>query len=82
MTVEKDIGKLEAQMSSANTRIDELEERMDERLTKIEGYLQEIRDAANMGKGAWWLMLKIGGTLVVIIGGVTWLLEKVWGKPL
>ena len=82
MTVEKDIGKLEAQMSSANTRIDELEERMDERLTKIEGYLQEIRDAANMGKGAWWLMLKIGGTVVVLGGAIHWLLEKVWGKPL
>lgn len=74
------IGRLEGQMASYEKRLDTIEARMDERLTNIEKYVQEIRDAANMGKGAWWLLLKIGAALMLIIGGLSWLVDKAMGK--
>ena len=54
-----------------------LEGKMEERLTKIEGYLQEIRDAANMGKGMFWLLLKIGAFLSAIAAAGLWVWERI-----
>lgn len=75
-----EIGRLQGRQDATDKRLDDLEESMDKRLTNIEKYLQEIRDAANMGKGAWWLLLKIGAVLMAVVGFFTWLLDKMMGK--
>ena len=76
MTVEKDIGRLEAEV--ANIKEDHASFKLDMqvRLSKMEGQLQQILDAANMGKGAWWLLLKIGAALVTLITAGHWFWEK------
>lgn len=63
-------------MTAYEKRMDDIESRMDERLNNIEKYLQEIRDAAAMGKGAWWLLLKIGGVMMALAGAAAWVMEK------
>lgn len=75
-----EIGRLQARQDATDERLDKLEENMDKRLTNIEKYVQEIRDAANMGRGAWWLLLKIGAVMMAIVGAVTWFLDKMMGK--
>lgn len=47
-------------------------------LEDIDKKLDDLLAAANMGKGAWWVMLRIGGVLVVIGGAAAWLIDKVW----
>jgi hypothetical protein len=32
--------------------------------------------AANMGRGAWWLLMKIGGALLVIGTAIAWAVER------
>ena len=89
MTTEYDRGRLEAEMRNLKERLDSHEDKTDARmaeyqaqndarLTKIEGYLQEIRDAANMGKGMFWLLLKIGAVLSAIVAAAVWLWEKLY----
>lgn len=39
--------------------------------------LDQILAAANMGKGAWWLILRIGGTLTVVAAIVTAILNGI-----
>ena len=76
-SVDKDLGKLEAEMFNLKDRLDVHEEKVDERLKKIEGYLQEIRDAANMGKGMFWLLLKIGAVMSAIIAALALAWDKI-----
>ena len=45
-------------------------------LVAIEAKVDDLLKAAHMGAGAWWLLLRIGAVLTVILGGVAWLLEK------
>lgn len=47
-------------------------------LQSIDGKQDELLAAANMGKGAWWIILRIGGVLVVLGGAAAWLIDKVW----
>ena len=43
--------------------------------------LDQLVAAANMGKGAWWLLLRLGGVLVVLAGATGWVLEHLgWIK--
>ena len=77
MTTEKDLGRLEADMENLKANHAGLEGKMEERLTKIEGYLQEIRDAANMGKGMFWLLLKIGAVLAALASAGVWIWDKI-----
>lgn len=74
---EKDIGRLEADMENLKDRLDSHEARVDERLGNIEGYVQEIRDAANMGKGMFWLLLKIGAVFAALASSAVWIWDKV-----
>lgn len=37
--------------------------------------LDQLIAAANMGKGAWWLFIKIGGAAVMVVGAVSWVAE-------
>ncbi len=37
--------------------------------------LDQLIAAANMGKGAWWVMIKIGGLVVLRLGALSWVLD-------
>lgn len=45
-------------------------------LVAIEAKVDDLLKAAHMGAGAWWLLLRIGAVLSVILGGAAWLAEK------
>ena len=69
MTIEERIARLE-------TRADATEKW----LSSIDQKVDQLVAAANMGKGAWWLMLRIGGALVVLGGVVGWLVNLLMGR--
>jgi len=74
---DRDIGRLQAEVGALEKRLETSEARLEERLASIEGKVQLILDAANMGKGAWWLVLKIGAVLSAIAACATWVWDKV-----
>jgi hypothetical protein len=76
MTTEKELGRHEADIEHLKERLNNHEAAVDARLAKIEGYLQEIRDAANMGKGMFWLLLKIGAIISAMVAFAVWIWEK------
>lgn len=43
--------------------------------------LRAVEEVANIGKGAWWAMLKIGGLLMLLIGAIAWVWEKFKSIP-
>jgi hypothetical protein len=54
----------------------EIEVRMLSRsLGEMNRKLDQLVAAANMGKGAWWLLLRLGGVLVVLAGVTGWVLD-------
>jgi hypothetical protein len=54
----------------------EIEVRMLSRsLGEMNRKLDQLVAAANMGKGAWWLLLRLGGVLVVVAGAAGWALD-------
>lgn len=61
-------------------RVAKLEARVDGQeawMRDIDAKLDTLIAAANMGRGAWWMLLKMGGLLVVIAGAGAWLYEKI-----
>lgn len=54
-------------------------EGLDDWLRSIDAKLEELRVAAHMGQGAWLLLLKLGGMIVVIGGAATWLFDRFGG---
>ena len=76
MTTEKDIGRLEAEVENIKTGHASFETDVKQRLTVMEAQLQQILDAANMGKGAWWLLLKLGAALTAVAAAVSWILRE------
>ena len=73
---DRDIGRLQAEVVSLEKRLAESEQRLETRLESIEEKVQLILDAANMGKGAWWLVLKAGAILSALIAVSSWVFEK------
>lgn len=45
-------------------------------LESIDRKVDQLIAVSNMGKGAWILLLKIGGVLAALAGAVAWVLEK------
>lgn len=43
--------------------------------------LDQLIAAANMGKGAWWVVIKIGGLAVMLIAAVGWLADRIGVRP-
>lgn len=74
---DRDIGRLQAEVAALEKRLEESEQRVETRLERIEDKVQLILDAANMGKGAWWLVLKIGAALSAFAACAAWVWEKV-----
>lgn len=77
MSSEVDIAVLRTELKALEKRMDDAEERIEKQLFDIKGDLKTLIDAANMGKGAWWLLLKVGGTLTVLFGALAWIVDKV-----
>ncbi|MDP6343563.1 MAG: hypothetical protein QF491_08525 [Alphaproteobacteria bacterium] len=51
-------------------------EAMGDSLADMDGRLQSLEAVSNMGKGALWMALKIGGVLMLFAGGIAWLWER------
>lgn len=51
-------------------------ESMDDWLRTIASDVGEIKKAAHMGSGAWWLLLRIGAVMVVIAGAFAWIFDR------
>lgn len=49
-------------------------------LSSIADDVAEIREAASMGKGAWILLLKLGGVLTAIAVAIAWLVDHLPGR--
>ena len=63
-------------------KIGALDARMDnvERdLTEIDGNVEKLTEAANMGKGAWWAAVKLGGFCVLFLGALAWAWQRLTG---
>tara|TARA_Y100000114_G_scaffold88699_1_gene82175 strand:- start:223 stop:429 length:207 start_codon:yes stop_codon:yes gene_type:complete len=60
-------------------RLARLEARTDEqerRLERIETKVDQLLEIAAVGKGAGWLLVKVGALIAAIAAAVSWLLER------
>jgi len=73
----RDLGRLEGRLDEFILARVARDKRTDERFDRLEAKVQLLLDAANMGKGAWWLALKIGGLLTVVGSAFAWVFGKV-----
>ncbi len=62
----KDIGALQADMANIKATVSEMDRKLD-----------ELVSAANMGKGAWWVSVKVGGAIVTILAAFAWVWQHV-----
>ena len=71
-------------MDDVDRRITRLEERVAQLVvqTKDNGSkLDSLIAAANMGRGAWWLILRMGTVMVAIAAVVAWVVDRIhWTK--
>lgn len=75
--VDRDLGRLEGRLDEFIEARVARDKRTDERFDRLEAKVQSLLDAANMGKGAWWLSVKIGGLIMTVIAAVTYLVDKI-----
>lgn len=67
-------------MSSVEERLATLETKVEGQenwLKSIDGKLDDVIAAMNMGKGAWYLLLKVGAVLVAVAGAVAWVADHI-----
>jgi hypothetical protein len=62
MTPEERIAKLEAKVEGVESWVKSIDEKMD-----------KLLEAAAMGKGAWWAILKVGGIAVALASAGAWI---------
>lgn len=65
------IGALRAQMAAMEKTIDG----QNDQLADVRGKLDQVLQALNMGKGAWWALVKICGVVVFLVGAVKAILK-------
>lgn len=75
--VDRDLGRLEGRLDEFIEARVARDKRTDERFDRLEAKVQSLLDAANMGKGAWWLSVKIGGLIMTVIAAVAYLVDKI-----
>jgi hypothetical protein len=66
LTHAQEIGALKAEVGNMKSRLEEMD-----------GKLDQLVEAANMGKGAWWMSVKVGGVLVTASAGIAWIWQHV-----
>lgn len=65
MTVEERLARLETRADGS-----------DKWLESIDSKVDQLIAVSNMGKGAWFLMLKVGGALTAVVAAGAWIYEK------
>lgn len=65
------IAVLEVEVKHLKDDIDELKTQ----LASANAKLDQLVSAFNMGKGAWWSAMKIGGFIVMIMGALAWIVD-------
>ena len=66
---EERIAKLEAKLEGMEAWVKSIDEKMD-----------KLLEAAAMGRGAWWAILKVGGIGVVLVSAAAWIWSNILGK--
>jgi hypothetical protein len=75
--VDRDLGRLEGRLDEFIEARVARDKRTDERFDRLEAKVQSLLDAANMGKGAWWISVKIGGMIMTVMAALAYLVEKI-----
>jgi hypothetical protein len=75
--VDRDLGRLEGRLDEFIEARVARDKRTDERFDRLEAKVQSLLDAANMGKGAWWMSVKIGGLIMTVMAAVAYLVDKI-----
>jgi hypothetical protein len=75
--VDRDLGRLEGRLDEFIEARVARDKRTDERFDRLEAKVQSLLDAANMGKGAWWLSVKIGGIIMTVMAAMAYLVDKI-----
>jgi hypothetical protein len=63
--------------------LEEWRKHVEASLVRIEDKQDQILAAANMGKGAYWAVVKLGGLCLLVLGAGAWVVEiflKIIGK--
>jgi hypothetical protein len=50
-------------------------ERLHSAVDKLGGQVDRLEQAADLGKGAWWMALKLGGFLMLVASSAAWVYE-------
>lgn len=58
------------------TRLEQRVEGLDAWMKSINMKLDEVRTAAHMGAGAWWIILRLGAVLVAISAVFAWFFDR------
>lgn len=58
------------------TRLEQRVEGLDAWMKSINAKLDEVRTAAHMGAGAWWIILRLGAVVVAISAVFAWLFDR------
>lgn len=74
--VNRDLGRLEGRLEELIQTRAAHDKQTDERFDRLEAKVQLLLDAANMGKGAWWLLLKVGGVMTAFVAMLSWAFDK------
>lgn len=53
---------------------------LDDWLRSIHSDIKELNKAAHMGKGAWWLIIRIGAVLAAFAGAGAWVIDHLAKK--
>lgn len=70
MTLEERIARLEARTDGIDAWLKSIDEKVDRLLT-----------AADMGRGAWWAILRVGGVVLLIVTAAGWLFDRLPSLP-
>lgn len=59
------------------TKVETVVEMQRMQLNSMNQKLDQLIAAANMGKGAWWLILRIGAVVAALAAGIAWIFDRI-----
>lgn len=72
-TNDASLARLEVEVEHLKATMDEVKANQ----ASMNAKLQLLLDAANMGKGAWWIILKLGAFVSITSAAGLWVYEKI-----
>ena len=72
MTPDQTLIEMSAKIGALEASVEALQTQSAAMNAKVDALLA----AANMGRGAWWLLMKIGGAMLVIGTAIAWAVER------